>query len=315
MRRKTIYDIWGEMLMNQNEILLESGTNEVEIIVFNVGDNLFGINVLKVREIINPIQITGVPRSHEYVEGIINLREDIIPLINLSKVLNIPPSPTPERDKFIVAEMNQLKIAFRVHDIKRIYRLFWTDIEKPDELSNVEQTYAIGYSEIDGEMVILIDFEKIIVEINPQLGDYEDEIKQLGERERSEKKILIAEDSAVLRNLLKDTLQEAGYENLVIFSDGAAAWEYLSKLATEKGEHSKDDVQLIITDIEMPQMDGHHLTENVKSNEHLKDIPVVIFSSLITDDLYHKGESVGAIAQVTKPQLVNLVSMIDTHIL
>src|SRR5690625_3852402 len=99
------------MQMNQNDILLESGTNEVEIIVFNVGDNLFGINVLKVREIINPIEITSVPRSHEYVEGIINLREDIIPLINLSRVLDIPPTDTPEQDKFIIAEMNQLKIA------------------------------------------------------------------------------------------------------------------------------------------------------------------------------------------------------------
>src|SRR5690625_3058196 len=162
--------------MNRNDILLESGTNEVEIIVFNVGDNLFGINVLKVREIINPIKITNVPRSHEYVEGIINLREDIIPLINLSRVLNIPPSTMPEQDKFIVAEMNEIKIAFRVHDIKRIYRLFWTDIEKPDDLSNVEQTYAIGYSEIEGEMVILIDFEKIIVEINHLLWSYQYEV-------------------------------------------------------------------------------------------------------------------------------------------
>lgn len=301
--------------MNQNDILLESGTNEVEIIVFNVGDNLFGINVLKVREIINPIEITSVPRSHEYVEGIINLREDIIPLINLSRVLDIPPTDTPEQDKFIIAEMNQLKIAFRVNNIKRIYRLFWTDIEKPDELSSVEQTYAIGYSKIDREMVILIDFEKIIVEINPKLGSYEEEMKQLGERERSEKTILIAEDSAVLRDLLQDTLQEAGYENLIVFGNGQEAWNYLRKLAEEKGENSKEDVQLIITDIEMPQMDGHHLTENIKDNPNLKEIPVVIFSSLITDDLYHKGESVGANAQVTKPQLVNLVNTIDSLIL
>lgn len=303
------------MQMNQNDILLESGTNEVEIIVFNVGDNLFGINVLKVREIINPIEITSVPRSHEYVEGIINLREDIIPLINLSRVLDIPPTDTPEQDKFIIAEMNQLKIAFRVNNIKRIYRLFWTDIEKPDELSSVEQTYAIGYSKIDREMVILIDFEKIIVEINPKLGSYEEEMKQLGERERSEKTILIAEDSAVLRDLLQDTLQEAGYENLIVFGNGQEAWNYLRKLAEEKGENSKEDVQLIITDIEMPQMDGHHLTENIKDNPNLKEIPVVIFSSLITDDLYHKGESVGANAQVTKPQLVNLVNTIDSLIL
>ncbi|HLS07092.1 MAG TPA: chemotaxis protein [Bacillota bacterium] len=301
--------------MKENEILLESGTNEVEIIVFNVGDNLFGINVLKVREIINPIQITNVPKAHEYVEGIINLREDIIPLINLSRVLNIPPSKTPEHDKFIVAEMNEMKIAFRVHNIKRIYRLSWSDIEKPDELSNVEQTYAIGYSEIEEEMVILIDFEKIIVEINPELGVTQDELTQLGQRERSEKTILIAEDSAVLRQLLQDTLQEAGYNQLKLFENGRDAWEFLQQLAQEKGTDSQDDIQLVITDIEMPQMDGHHLTENIKQDRHLQNIPVIIFSSLITKDLFHKGESVGANAQVTKPQLVHLVDTIDAHIL
>src|SRR5690625_4599218 len=98
-----------------SEILLKSGTNEVEVIAFSIGESHFGINVLKVREIINPITITHVPQSHQYVEGIINLREEIIPLINLSRVLGLADSTTPEQDKFIVAEMNEMKIAFRVH--------------------------------------------------------------------------------------------------------------------------------------------------------------------------------------------------------
>src|SRR5699024_5985838 len=99
---------------SESEILLKSGTNEVEVIVFSVDDNQFGINVLKVREIINPITITHVPRSHDYVEGIINLREEIIPLINLSRVLGLAESTTSNQDKFIIAEMNEMKIAFRV---------------------------------------------------------------------------------------------------------------------------------------------------------------------------------------------------------
>lgn len=298
-----------------SEILLKSGTNEVEVIAFSIGESHFGINVLKVREIINPITITHVPQSHQYVEGIINLREEIIPLINLSRVLGLADSTTPEQDKFIVAEMNEMKIAFRVHDISRIYRLSWTDIEKPDELSSIEQTYAIGYSRIEDRMTILIDFEKIIIEINPELGVSKTAIKDLGERTRSKKQILIAEDSAVLRSLLRDTLEEAGYHRLITFENGADAWRFLQSLADEKGPAVQDEIQLIITDIEMPQMDGHHLTENVKSNVHLKGIPVIIFSSLITDDLYHKGETVGASAQVTKPQLVNLIKTIDQYIL
>src|SRR5699024_1592454 len=303
------------MALNKDDILLESGTNELEVIMFGVGEGLFGINVLKVREIINPLPIVAVPNSHKYVEGIINLRDEVIPVINLAHVLNIKNSKTPEQDKFIVTELNQVKIAFRVHHILRIHRCSWEDIEKPDELSSGQQTYAIGYSKIEEDVVILLDFEKVIVEINPQLGVNVEKLKELGERERSEKQLVIAEDSAVLRHLLKDTLEEAGYHRLKLFENGQEAWEYLHHLSSEENINPIDEVNLIITDIEMPQMDGHHLTEKVKSNSRLKDIPVIIFSSLITDDLFHKGETVGASAQVSKPQIVDLVQTIDKYIL
>lgn len=303
------------MALNKDNILLESGTNELEVIMFGIGEGLFGINVLKVREIINPMPIVEVPNAHEYVEGIINLRDEVIPVINLAYVLNIKNSETPERDKFIVTELNQIKIAFRVHDILRIYRFSWEEIEKPDELSSGQQTYAIGYSKVEDDIIILIDFEKVIVEINPQLGVNVEKLKVLGQRERSEKQIIVAEDSAVLRHLLKDTLEKAGYHHLKLFENGQEAWDYLHKLSTEETIDPIDEVNLIITDIEMPQMDGHHLTEKVKNNSRLKDIPVIIFSSLITDDLFHKGETVGASAQVSKPQIVDLVQTIDKYIL
>lgn len=296
---------------NQTNILLESGTNELEIVMFQVGSGLFGINVLKVREIINAVKVTPIPNSHPNVEGIIRLREEVLPVVNLAKVLDIPASENPENDKFIISELNQIKIAFRVHHVSRIHRISWEQIEKPTELSAGDQAYAIGIIKLENEMSILLDFEKVVVEIDPKAGVNVESLKVLGPRERSSKNILIAEDSAVLRQLLIDTLSEAGYTNIRVFENGKEAWEFLSGLAKDESIKPIDKVDLIITDIEMPQMDGHHLTDRIKKNLRLKDIPVIIFSSLITEDLYHKGESVGANAQVSKPEIVTLIEEID----
>lgn len=298
-------------MSSQTDILLQSGTNELEVVMFQIGTGLFGINVLKVREIINAVEVTPIPNSHPNVEGIIRLRDEVLSVVNLAKVLNLPPSENPEKDKFIIAELNQIKIAFRVHHVSRIHRISWEQIEKPTELSAGDKAYAIGIIKLSDQMAILLDFEKIVVEIDPKAGVNVESVKELGPRERSTKKIVIAEDSAVLRQLLVDTLSEAGYSNIKVFENGKEAWQYLSELAEDESVDVKDKVDLIITDIEMPQMDGHHLTDRIKKDIQLKDIPVVIFSSLITEDLYHKGVSVGADAQVSKPEIVSLIEEID----
>ena len=303
------------MSSSQTNILLESGTNELEVVMFEVGLNVFGINVLKVREIINAVQVTPIPNSHPDVEGIIRLREEVLPVVDLAKVLGIQQSEDPKMDKFIIAELNQVKIAFRVHHVSRIYRISWEQIEKPTDLSAGNQAYAIGIIILEEQMSILLDFEKIVVEIDPNSGVNIERIKELGPRERSTKKIMIAEDSAILRQLLKDTLTEAGYGNLKFFENGKEAWEYLEAATKNEAFTLEDEVNLMISDIEMPQMDGHHLTDKVKKNEHLNTLPIIIFSSLITRDLFHKGESVGADAQVSKPEIVTLVEKIDQLIL
>src|SRR5699024_9234880 len=148
----------------QTNILLESGTNELEVVMFEIGTGIFGINVLKVREIINAVEITPIPNSHENVEGVIRLREEVLPVVNLAKVLGISESENPEQDKFIIAELNQLKIAFRVHHVSRIHRISWEQIEKPSELSSGEQAYAIGIIKLENQMSVLLDFEKVVVE-------------------------------------------------------------------------------------------------------------------------------------------------------
>jgi len=293
---------------NQSEILLESGTNELEVVMFKIGTSLFGINVLKVREIINMTETTDIPNAHPYVEGMFRLREEVIPVVNLAKVLGYENSETPENDKFIIAELNQIKVAFRVHQVTRIYRISWENIEKPSELSTGEQEYANGIIHLEDNLSILIDFEKIVAEINPKASVNVSDLAVLGERERSEKHLVVAEDSAILRELLSDTLVEAGYENLSFFDNGKEAWDYFEKLADND---SVGQVDLLITDIEMPMMDGHHLTSKVREHDKWNHLPVVIFSSLISAELFHKGEAVGANAQVTKPEIVKLVKQLD----
>src|SRR5690625_3010751 len=171
-------------MINQTNILLESGTNELEIVMFNIGQGLFGINVLKVREIINAVDVTPIPNSHENVEGVIRLREEVLPVVNLAKVLSIPASENPEDDKFIIGELNQIKIAFRVHHVSRIHRISWEQIEKPTELSAGEQAYAIGIIKLENQMSILLDFEKIVVEIDPKSGVNVESLEVLGPRGR-----------------------------------------------------------------------------------------------------------------------------------
>ena len=158
-------------------------------------------------------------------------------------------------------------------------------------------------------MLLLLDYEKIILEINPESGITLSQIQKLGVREPSKKRVLIAEDSPLLRKLLLETLKEAGYKLVDIFENGQDALTFLEEKV--QAGTLQEDVQLVITDIEMPQMDGHHLTKRIKEHSVLKDLPVIIFSSLITDDLRHKGELVGADAQISKPEIVELVKQID----
>lgn len=299
--------------MEENKgILLETGTNELEIVEFGIGHNKFGINVIKVKEIINPVKITVVPHAHKNVEGIIELREEVLPVVDVAAALGFPPSENPQQDKFIVAEFNQQKVVFHVHTVTQIHRISWTQIEKPSDMYQGLESQIIGVIKLNGEMLLLLDFEKIVLEINPETGINVQQVKKLGKRANSEKRLVIAEDSPLLRKLLHDTLHEAGFQYMEFFENGLDALTYLEKIV-ESGKNVTDEVHLIVTDIEMPQMDGHHLTKRVKDNPELSDIPVIIFSSLITDSLRHKGQVVGADAQISKPEIAELIKLIDQY--
>ena len=291
-------------------ILLESGTNELEILEFQVGNNHYGINVAKIKEILPYKRPTAIPNAHPCIEGIYMPRDTIITIVDLARSLSIPESEDVDKDMYIVTNFNQLSIAFHVHTVLGIHRVSWADISKPDEsINNSGKGVATGIIKLNDRLIVILDFEKIVSDISPETGLKVSDIDQLGERQRNNSPILIAEDSPLLSKLIFDSLTKAGYTNVTVTNNGKEAYDKLM-LYKENGT-LKDKVKCVITDIEMPQMDGHHLTKLIKEDNALKHLPVVIFSSLVNDEMRKKGESLGADAQLSKPEIGMLVEEID----
>jgi two-component system chemotaxis response regulator CheV len=295
----------------ETNILLENGTNELEVLEFTIGQNHYGINVAKVREIIGYQSVTPVPNTHPSIEGIFMPRDNIITVISLAKQLNLSVTESLATDMMIITNFNKLDIAFHVQSVMGIHRVSWADIIKPEAtLNTTESSVATGIIKIDGKLIIILDFEKIVTDISPETGLKVSDIDLLGERGRCDEPILMAEDSPLLSQLIKDSLNKAGYTTIIQTTNGQEAWDKLEKFKEEGDPTSK--VSCIITDIEMPVMDGHHLTKLVKSDEELKDIPLVIFSSLVNEEMRAKGASLGADYQLSKPEIGSLVQVIDT---
>lgn len=297
----------------ETNILLESGTNELEILEFSVGGNYYGINVSKVREILPYSAPTPVPNTHPAVEGVFMPRGEIITIVNLSKSLGLN-LPTESSDMYIITNFNKLNVGFHVQKVHGIHRLSWTQINMPDATINAGgQGVATGIVKLGEKLIVILDFEKIVSDISPETGLRTSQLDTLQERERNMIPILIAEDSPFLEKMIVDCLNKAGYMNVVKTANGQEAWDILCEYK-QRGNLEKY-IRLVVTDIEMPQMDGHHLTKLIKSDPVLGKLPVVIFSSLINDQMYKKGEAVGANAQLTKPEIGQLVEAIDRLIL
>ena len=293
----------------ETNILMESGTNEVEILEFMVGNNHYGINVAKIKEIVTYQKITPVPVAKPEVEGIFMPRDTMITVIDLARVLNLPASDNINSDMFIITNFNKLNVAFHVHKVIGIHRVSWADIITPDStISSADQGIATGIIKIDSNLIVILDFERIVSDISPETGLKVSEVEKLGHRERNDSPILIAEDSPLLMRLISDSLHKSGYTNVTLCKNGQEAWDFISDAKAGKVPL---DIDCVITDLEMPLMDGHRLTKLIKSDDKLKNIPVVIFSSLINEQMRAKGESLGADVQLSKPEIGLLVSEID----
>jgi two-component system chemotaxis response regulator CheV len=298
----------GMAQRTDEKILTEVGTNEWQVVVFLLGNQYFAINVDKTREILRWPGVRDVPQSHPAMIGITTIRGEIIPLIDLRTYLNITPSVEYDGSKLIVAEFNKMKLGFIVDAVDRIYRI------NSDELdASLTGTFlgenALYVIKREGRNILLLDYERIVQVVNPGLAD---QFKLEGNKIPShltsslgnldEYKILVAEDSPLIRKLIQDVLVSGGFHNFEVVGHGKAAWDRL----VEDG----DDFDILLTDIEMPKMDGLTLTRRVKEDTRLSRIPIIVFSSVMAEDIKRKARSIGADAQITKPEMQNLLEKV-----
>ncbi len=296
----------------ESKILLESGTNELELLEFTVGDNSYGINIAKVSEIMTDQEVTPIPNGPEEVEGVFIPRDKLISVIDLHKVLHTQQKDS-KKKIFIVCQFNRMVVAFHVSGVKGFQRISWTDIVEPPAVSGGKSDGAgisTGVAKINGRIIMILDFEKIVSDLNRSSGL---DISGLNEVSKADminanKRIVVADDSAFLNKMITDTLANTGFRNIVSFQNGADAWDYVSSFKSRcTADDIVDNIACVISDIEMPKMDGHRLTKLIKDDPILKHIPVILFSSLIDEQMIHKCKAVGADAQFSKPQITELI--------
>lgn len=309
--------------MQQRKILLESDTNELEIVEFridevdwngNVIPCYYGVNVAKVREIIRLPTMSRIVNAKPGVEGMIKLRDKVITIINLATVLNKSTGDL-VADRVVVLEFNNLMVGVLVHSVSRIYRISWKNVEPPSAAAHSDQ--VTGLVKMDDRIILVLDFEKIVAELCSEsaLKPLDDLLLARSESnpERAQRTVLVADDSVFIRKTLCSSLRSAGY-TVVEAENGAEAWNIIQKTmqrAAQDGCDFKKFIHMLITDVEMPQMDGLHLTSLVRKEESLKDLPVAIFSSLASEDNKRKWIGLGANCILTKPDLPKLVDVVD----
>ncbi|MEL6499310.1 MAG: chemotaxis protein [Planctomycetota bacterium] len=300
---------------NQTDILLDAGTNELEVLVFKLAGGLFGVNVAKVREVIRFTEPTESPKRHASAMGMINLRGQVVPMIDLKKHLELGVvDPADPANRVIITEFNGIRSGYVVDGVDQIHRIKWTDVREAPDVHSIDTSCneiaistCTGVLEIRGELVLMLDFESVAdaILLNDKL--HLDQVDNPDNVDRGSKRVILAEDSPFMRDLMQRVLINSGYTKVEVFSNGADAWKAIESTGVES------PIDAVISDIEMPKMDGLHLCSRVRESSHesIKDLPVVLFSSLISDDNLKKGRQVGASAQMAKPELEEVVRLVD----
>lgn len=319
--------------VQRQEILLESGTNEMEILEFYLGAQSFGINVQKLREIIpyDEEKTTTLPESAPSVVGTFLVRGNTIPLIDLNVHLNRvneEEKDSEQRPIVLVCKFNNQVNGFLVDGVNQIHRICWENVTPMANFIEQYRPRFTGSINVNKREILIVDLEHIMAEIDPDMDmSYEQPVspseeappKGLSVQERREQtKIMLAEDSAIIRAGILKVLSSSGYSQIQAFVDGEECYKTIKELkakADKSGEPITKHLNLMITDIEMPKMDGLTLCRRFREEMGIKDIPVIMFSSLINEQMKHKCDSVGANGCVSKPQIPELVKIIDEHLL
>ncbi|QAR34066.1 chemotaxis protein CheV [Geovibrio thiophilus] len=289
-------------------ILLETGTNEFEIVEFIVRaekEHHFGINVAKVREVIRFPEIVKVPDAHPAVIGTANIRQKLVPLIDLGSWLDLKFEQDYPAKKIIVTFFNHQYNGFIVDEVVRIHRITWADIKDYSAITDFSLAETVlGVVDIGGNLIQLLDFEKIVSELNPATALKEMVIDYSRSAARSKKLVYLAEDSTVIRRFLTSNLENAGYR-IKAFENGKLL---LNATALEKPD-------IIITDLEMPVADGAFVVRTLRSQPEMANLPILVFSSLASEENERKVLSIGANMFVGKPDTDILINSIDEYVL
>lgn len=317
-----------------SNILLESGTNELEIIEFHLEKQLpngetktcyYGINVAKVREVIRVPETSDYPNAQPHMIGVFSSRDILTPLVDLAGWLGVPTRQDGADKYVIVTDFNRMTNGFLIDSISRIHRISWNDVESPSQfLESGQQDCVVAVVRKEGKLIMILDFEKIIADINPELSmekydvtvDRSVNLNQTMVAKRNAKTVMVVDDSAFIRSLIQDTLSTAGY-NVIASKDGGEAYEKLmeiERVAQEENLPVSDLIDAIVSDVEMPRMDGMHLLKRLRDSEAYRNTPIVMFSSLMSDDNRAKALSLGANDTITKPQIGKMVAMMDGFI-
>lgn len=296
------------------------GSKEIEIIEFCLGGEYYGIDVMEVREIIKAsMGIVPVSGAHPAISGVINLRGKIIPVINLSRHFNIRTEYDLKKSRIIVSEFNRAPVGFWVHRVTRIYRILRSEIEPPSNLVQPHGEYVLGVTKLEGRILFLLNFGRIALDIKPSSERPKEKSQPVpiprADFDRTAKKILIVEDSAFIRNLLARHAQEAGY-NILMVSDGMEAWKILEDaVRLDECKDISRHYHLLITDIEMPQMDGFQLIQKIRRHPELQKLPCIVFSPTLTSELVRQCQAAGADAHLAQDGIDQLIGLIDSKVL
>ncbi len=255
------------------------GQNRLELLMFSLaGKQIYGINVFKVREVIQCPRLTSLPKSNQVVRGIAQIRGKAISVIDLSLAIGGPSLGEVENCFVIIAEYNRKVQGFLVNAVERIVNMNWSDIHPPPKGSG-RSHYLTAVTTIDDQLVEIIDVEKVLSEITPNTESVsQDIVDENAGRAPEDKFVLIADDSSVARSQIKRTVEQIGYKTK-IFKDGRECFEYLEGVVN-KGEPISNEVLMLISDIEMPEMDGYTLTAEIRNNPKLSHMWVMLHTSL-----------------------------------
>lgn len=293
----------------KNDNVLKVGTNEMELVDFRilkqedgyVYEGIYGVNVAKVREIIKKPKLTELPGVPHFVEGIFDLRGVVIPVVNLATWMGIEsPAGVEANTRVIIAEFNNILIGFVVHDAKRIRRISWKDIEPASFAAGsgaLDKSKITGVTRIEDDAVLLIlDLENVVQELglytpdNGEAAMHKNEFSGIA---------LLLDDSSTARKIVKDALIEMGFK-VVEAVDGEQGLVKLNELYDTYGDGLSDHLRLIVSDVEMPRMDGFHFAANVKEDGRFSKIPIV-FNSSISDHFSElRGKEAGGEAYLVK---------------